>query len=162
MDDLAFDRNATDHGSATRNKSALADLGIPLRVDREQCDVAIYVVSAEGDPARSGPTQPLGSPDERVEHRLQIERRAADDLQHIARRGLVFERLLQVVRAILQFVQEPRIFDRDYRLVGEAFDQPDLFVREGPNFLTIDVDGADQLFALEHWDREYGSITAQL
>src|SRR5262252_6166393 len=31
-------------------------------------------------------------------------------------------------------------------------------VGKGPNLLTINVDGADQLFVLEHWDREHGSI----
>ena len=35
--------------------------------------------------------QPRGRFDQRVEHRLQIKRRAADDFQHIGGRGLLLE-----------------------------------------------------------------------
>jgi len=34
-----------------------------------------------------------------------------------------------LVGARLQFIEEPRILDRDYRLVGKACDQCDLFIR---------------------------------
>ena len=37
--------------------------------------------------------------DQRVEHRLQVERRAADDLQHVGGRGLLLQRLARVARA---------------------------------------------------------------
>ena len=46
-------------------------------------------------------------------HRLQIARRAADDLEHL-RRG----RLL--LKGLAQLVQQPRILDRDDRLRGKV------------------------------------------
>ena len=67
---------------------------------------------------------------ERVEHRLQVERRAADDLQHVRRRGLVFEQFRQIVGALVQFVEQPDVLDGDDRLVGEGLQQIDLLVLE--------------------------------
>jgi hypothetical protein len=43
---------------------------------------------------------PCGGFDQRVQHRLQIEGRAADDLQDIACRSLVFERFFEIARAL--------------------------------------------------------------
>ena len=51
---------------------------------------------------------------------LQIERRAADDLEHVGCGGLLLQRLGQVARASLYFVEQPRILDSDHRLVGKG------------------------------------------
>jgi hypothetical protein len=59
----------------------------------------ISITLAGGERPEIGIAEPRGGFDERVEHRLQVEGRAANDLQHIAGRGLVFERLFEVVRA---------------------------------------------------------------
>jgi hypothetical protein len=72
--------------------------------------------------------------DHRLEHWGEIAGRGVDDLEHVARRSLVFERLLQITRALPQFAQEPRILHRDHRLRGEAFQHCNLFIREGPYF----------------------------
>ncbi len=64
--------------------------------------------------------QPSGGDHQGIEYRLQIEFRLADDLQHVADRGLVFERFLQVARAVAQFVEQPRVLHRDDRLRREA------------------------------------------
>ena len=53
-----------------------------------------------------------------VEDRAQIERGAADDLQDIADRGLLPERLLRLV-------VEANVFDRDRGLIGERLEQLD-------------------------------------
>ena len=65
---------------------------------------------------------------DRVEHRLQIDRRAADDLEHVAGRGLVFERFVQFALARLLRLEQPRVLDGDDGLVGEGLDQLDLLV----------------------------------
>ena len=54
-----------------------------------------------------------------------------------AGRGLVFEQFLEVTRAGLQFVEQPRILDRDHRLRGEIFEQRDLLVGERPDLGAI-------------------------
>ena len=63
---------------------------------------------------------------EGLQHRLQIEGRPADDFEHIGSSGLLLERLAQLV-------EQPRVLDGDYGLVGEGGDQLNLFVGEGPN-----------------------------
>ena len=58
---------------------------------------------------------------------MQIEGRAADDLEHVARRGLVFERFRQLRRAFLDLVFElgvggPQIEGHAVELVRQAFE----------------------------------------
>ena len=43
-----------------------------------------------------------------------------------------------------QLVEQPRILDGDDGLRGEVLNQLDLLVGEGPNFLALDSDSADQ------------------
>ena len=50
-----------------------------------------------------GIAEPRSGLDQRVEHRLQVEGRAADDLQDVAGGGLIFERLFEIAGALLQF-----------------------------------------------------------
>src|SRR5262249_3393480 len=58
-----------------------------------------------------------------VQDRLDLELRAADDLEHICGSGLLFQRLSQ-------FGQQPRVLDRDHGLGSEARDQRDLLLSE--------------------------------
>ncbi len=61
---------------------------------------------------------------QRIEHSLQIERRAADHLEHVGGGGLLLQRFAQLV-------EQARILDRDDGLGGEILDQFDLLVGEG-------------------------------
>ena len=56
----------------------------------------------------------------RLEHRLQFARRAGDDLQHLRGRGLLLQRLGQIVGALAQLVEQPRVLDGDDGLGGEV------------------------------------------
>ena len=67
----------------------------------------------------------------RIEHGLQIERRATDDLEHVGSGGLLLQRFAQLV-------EQPRVLDGDDGLGGEVLDQLDLLVGEGTDLLTID------------------------
>ena len=51
--------------------------------------------------------------DQCIEHRLQIEGRAADDLEHVGGGGLLLQRLAQLV-------EQPRVLDGDDGLAGEV------------------------------------------
>ena len=64
-------------------------------------------------------------------------------LQHLAGRGLLLQRLGQIVGALAQFVEQPRVLDGDDGLGGEVLHQLDLLVGERPHLLAIDDDGAD-------------------
>src|SRR5215469_4255986 len=74
----------------------------------------------------SNPPRTGGGFDHGIQHRLHIRGRSADDVEHIAGRGLVFERFFEVARARLQFAEQPRVLDCDDRLVGEGPHQLDL------------------------------------
>jgi hypothetical protein len=49
-----------------------------------------------------------------LEHRLQLTRRSADDLEYVGGRGLLLKRLAQLIK-------QPRILDGDDGLSGEIF-----------------------------------------
>ena len=64
-----------------------------------------------------------GAPDDRVEDRLHVGRRAADHAQDLARRR-------QVAVPSLQLVEQPHVLDGDHRLIGEGLEERDLVVGE--------------------------------
>ena len=66
--------------------------------------------------------------DQRIEHRLQIEGRAADDLEHVGGGGLLLQRFAQLV-------EQPRVLDGDDGLGSEVLYQSYLFIGERPNLL---------------------------
>jgi len=81
---------------------------------------------------------------------LQVEGGAADHLQYVRARGLVFERFLQIAGAIAQFIEQAGILHRDDSLGCEILQQRDFFTGERLDFLAKDCDVAEQ-----------GSILAQ-
>ena len=72
--------------------------------------------------------------EERIEHSLQIESRAADNLEHVGSGGLLLQGLAQLTGALLLCLEQPHVLNGDHRLVCEAFHQFDLFVSELLNF----------------------------
>ena len=96
-----------------------------------------------------------------AEHRRELAGRARDDAQHIRGRRLLLQCLAEIVGALTELLEQPRILDGDDRLGGEVLDQLDLLVGERPDLLTLDVDGADQLTFLEDRNGEDGPIAAE-
>src|SRR5215831_16610559 len=94
--------------------------------------------------------QPRGRLDQRIEHRPQIESRAADDLEYVGGGGLLLQRFREIVSALAQFFQQARILDGDDSLRGEILDQLDLLIIEGSDLLPIDSDSTNQVVLLEH------------
>ena len=72
-----------------------------------------------------------------LEHRLQLARRGGDDLQHFRGRGLLLQGLAQIIGALAQFLEQPRVLDGDDGLLGEVLDQRDLLVGERPHLLAV-------------------------
>src|SRR6266567_4063541 len=79
----------------------------------------------------------------RIEHRLQVERRAADDLEDLGGRGLLLQRFTQLAAAGLHLVEQANILDRDHRLVGEGRDQLDLLIGERGDYSPAQCQHAD-------------------
>src|SRR5262249_1092543 len=80
---------------------------------------------------------------QRIEHSLQIESRAADDLEHVGSGGLLMEGLAKLV-------EQPSVFDGDDGLGSQIPYHPHLLVREGANFLTKNNDGSNEVTVLKH------------
>ena len=76
--------------------------------------------------AKFAPHSPAG-----VEHRLEIGRRGSNDSKNFAGRGLLLQRLGKIAVALLQFFEQPHVLDGDHRLVGEGFQQRNLFSVNG-------------------------------
>ena len=66
-------------------------------------------------------------------------------LQHLRGRGLLLQRFGEIVGALAQLVEQPRVLDGDDGLGGEVLHQLDLLVGERPHLLAIDSDRADQV-----------------
>src|SRR6476619_7024718 len=80
--------------------------------------------------------------DQRIEHRLQIKSRAADDLEHVGGGGLLLQRFAQLV-------EQAGVLDGDDGLRGKIAEEFDLLVGERAHLLAIDSDDAQQLLLLE-------------
>src|SRR5262245_49862905 len=89
------------------------------------------------------PTNSGGALHNRVKHRLNICRRATDDVEHLGGRCLILKGLAQFCIALLQFLEQPHVFDGDHGLVGEGFEEFDLLIREGADFRPANVDRTD-------------------
>ena len=63
-----------------------------------------------------------------AEHSLEIESRA-DRLADLSQRFQFPNRLRQLARSRLQFLEQPHVLDGDDRLVGEGFEESDLSSR---------------------------------
>src|SRR5262249_30283299 len=62
------------------------------------------------------PTNRDSAVDDRIEHRLHVRRRAADDSQHLGGSRLMLQRLAQFCIALLDFFEQTDVFDCDDRL----------------------------------------------
>ncbi len=82
--------------------------------------------------------QPDGGRHDGVEDRLHVGRRPADDAQDVGGGGLPGQRLLG-------FVEQPRILDRDHRLVSESLLQRQLSVGEWREPLAVDDQDSNRL-----------------
>ena len=82
------------------------------------------------------PTNPRRALDDGVEDRLHVRGRAADDAEHLGRCRLMLQGLAQFCVALLDFLEQPHVFDGDHRLVGEGFKQFDLPVGERTDFIA--------------------------
>ena len=97
-----------------------------------------------------------------VEHRVEVERRATDDLQHVGGRSLLLQRLAQVIGLGLYLVEQPRVLDGDRRLIGESLNELDLAWRKGFGLGTPEAENSDQLVFAHQGDYDDGAISAHV
>src|SRR6516162_8342250 len=85
-----------------------------------------------------------GGFDQRVEHRLQLNCGATDDLEHVAGCGKLVHRTGEFSLTVAQFLEQARILDRDHRLIGEAGGELDLLFHEGFDARPVNRKYTDQ------------------
>src|SRR5262249_40828506 len=143
MDDFAIKQDTPRHRCSVDSSWVTGhELGLFMR----QPVTRLEVVSFAPRPTYDGHlrlTQPCRRLDQRVEHGLQVEGRAADDLQHVGGGGLLLQRLAQ-------FVEQAGILNGNDGLGGEVLEQLDLFVGERPHLLTKNDDRTHQRVVLDH------------
>ena len=128
---------------------ALQELDIVLR-ETNGGSRHVHFPFATQDECHLGIAQSRRGLYQRIQHRLQVEGRAADDLEHVADSGLLLKRLAEIVGALTQFLEQPGVLDGDHGLLGEILDQGDLLVCERLHFLAKDCDRTDQFLFLQH------------
>ena len=79
-------------------------------------------------------TNPCGALDDRIEHRLHVRGRAADDAEHLGCCRLMLQGLAQFRIALLQFLEQADVLDGDDRLVSESLEKRNLLIRKWTNF----------------------------
>src|SRR5262249_8650332 len=90
---------------------------------------------------------------EGFEHGSEIERRSADDFEHIGRGSLLLQGLAQLI-------EKARVLDSDDSLVGKCGDKFDLLVREGFHGSALKADGPGRDAITYQWDPEHRWIFA--
>src|SRR5271169_3643687 len=100
MNDAAFECHAPSHAAPPGKHWLRAQSSVEFGRERDRRHIPQLVASPDREAPFGVATKSRGGLKQRVEHWLQIEGRAADDLEDIAGRGLVFERFLEVVGAI--------------------------------------------------------------
>src|SRR5262249_40821192 len=152
MDNPALQQRASGDRSALEPDGNVLDVlhvfrgnAVPLRPIEHATDLT-------GDCRLIGFAQARGRLDERLQHRLEIERRATDDLEHVGGGGLLLKRFAQLV-------EQARILDRDHRLVGEGGYKFDLLFREWLRPAPRQHDDADRTAFAQQRNAEHGTST---
>ena len=83
------------------------------------------------DRASVRPRKLIGAGDDRVQHRVEVERRA-HRAAHLAQGGELLHRALELTRARAELLEQPHVLHCDHRLIRECLDQLDLPLGESP------------------------------
>ena len=97
---------------------------------------------------------------ERILDLMNVERRAADHLQHVGGRGLLLQRFSEVIGLRPDLVEQPRVLDRDHRLIGKRRDQLDLLPGERLRDRTAGCNHADGDALAQKRNAEHGAEVA--
>ena len=149
MDDLSLEQGAPGDRAALRHHRDVLDVIQELGGEAVDVGAIEHAVLVAGDGGLVGLAQAGGRLDQRLQHRLQVERRPADDPEHVGGGGLLLQRNSR------QLIEQACIFNSDRGLVGKGPDQGDLLLREGLHLATPYADDADQMFLAQQWDSQY-------
>ena len=118
-------------------------------------DQVIFIVSPPKHQCLVGAAEVRHRLHQRVENRLEIDGRAADDLEHVSGSGLLLQRFLRSRVLACTSSNSRDVPNRDHGLVGESLQQRDLLVAERAHFDPAKQDCADRLTFPEHRDPKW-------
>ena len=101
LDGAALESYAADDRARILRDRAVLDEGAVGVGAAEQMGQAVHVAVEQVDHARVGAAEPDRVAHDRLEHRLQLELPAPDDVEHLAGGSLLLDRLAQVPRELL-------------------------------------------------------------
>src|SRR5664279_4391939 len=110
----------------------------------------LAVETQDRGPSRVAQSQRAGGDD--VEDRLHLSRRFRNDTKNLSSGRLIFQRLGEVVSALAQLFEQPRVLDGDDGLGSEVRHERNLLVGKGPDLLAENDERADYFVILEHGD----------
>src|SRR5262249_17015322 len=127
MDDAAFKHSSPSDRASSRLELSVLHVVVDVGPDTVTCGVLVSRSVRTKHRGHVCLTKARCGFDQRIEHGLEMERRAANDLEHVGCGALLLEGLTQLVK-------KSRVLDGDHSLVGEGFDQGELLIGERPNF----------------------------
>src|SRR5437763_2958460 len=105
LDHFSLEHGSSKHRTPIQSQWMIVHVADIFRRIAVACNKWISVASRAMEGCTVGLAQPRGRFHERIEHRLQIERRAADDLEHVGCRRLLLRRVLQVAGFSLHLIE---------------------------------------------------------
>src|SRR4029079_17170051 len=151
MNDVSPDQNSSREGGIARPESEALQEFFLFGRQPPICGQAEAVIFRLKDDPLIRLAQLRSRLDKSVQHGLQIERRTADDLEHVGGCSLLLQRFGKIVGALAKFVEQARILDGDYGLRCELLEQRDLLFGEALALLPKDHDKADNAGIFEQW-----------
>ena len=152
-----------------RSNRRIAHVDMPMRqrldqllvhaVGGAQPKLALGVVE-NVDRTRLGAGELRRLGDDGREHGFEVEGRV-HRLRYLTKRAQFADRSAELVGALAQLVEQPRILDGDHRLVGEGSHQIDLLFGEWPDLLATQIERTDQFVVLQHRDSQKRSHTSK-
>src|SRR5215813_11854111 len=124
----------------------IADLHTDSRYRTKMSARNHYVSVAEAQDHVVDPANLCCALDNGVEHRLHVRGRAADDAEHLGGGRLMLQGLPQFRVALLQFLKQCYVLDRDNCLIREGFKQFNLLIREWTNLSSKDQNRPNRNF----------------
>src|ERR1700731_946656 len=113
MNRSSFERSPSGNCSGTNRDRMTLHVLIEVGRDTMARDDFIRLAFWTTDDCGVGLPQAMRRFDQGIEHSLQVEGRAADDLEHVGGGCLLLQRLAQVARSRLPLVEQARVLDGD-------------------------------------------------
>src|SRR5262245_56130045 len=149
MDDFALLRGAPKYRPAAPLHRTVTHILVVLGRISVARHVRIDIATRAMDRRTVGLAQPCRRLHQSVEHRLQIEGRAADHFEYVSCGRLLLQRLAQLT-------EKARVLDGYHGLSGEVRDQFNLFIGKWSHLLAVNIDRTDYHVLLEHGHGECG------